>query len=82
MALEAEGPAESVAREARARSVFERAFRSLRETPELKEEAVMLLEAWRAFEAENSTRCALRLDLEEGDARRRVSSALSCTVSC
>jgi len=32
--------------------VYERAFRSLREvTPDAKEEAVMLLEAWRAFEA-------------------------------
>jgi len=43
------------ARRARARavrSVYERAFRSLREvTPDAKEEAVMLLEAWRAFEA-------------------------------
>lgn len=34
-------------------SVFERAFRNLRqEQPDAKEEAVMLLEAWRAFEAE------------------------------
>jgi len=40
------------AREARARAVFERAFRSLRdESPELKEEAVAVLEAWRALEA-------------------------------
>ena len=32
-------------------SVYERAFRSLRETqPDAKEEAVMLLEAWRSFE--------------------------------
>lgn len=32
-------------------SVYERAFRSLRETqPDAKEEAVMLLEAWRGFE--------------------------------
>ena len=34
------------------RSVYERAFRSLRENqPDAKEEAVMLLEAWRTFEA-------------------------------
>ena len=33
-------------------SVYERAFRSLRDTaPDAKEEAVMLLEAWRASEA-------------------------------
>lgn len=33
-------------------SVYERAFRNLRqEQPDAKEEAVMLLEAWRAFEA-------------------------------
>ena len=34
-----------------ARSVYERAYRNMREDqPEAKEEAVMLLEAWRAFE--------------------------------
>ena len=34
-------------------SVYERAFRNLRQQqPDAKEEAVMLLEAWRAFEAE------------------------------
>lgn len=34
-------------------SVYERAFRSLRDNqPDAKEEAVMLLEAWRAFEAD------------------------------
>lgn len=44
-----------LAREARARAVFERAFRSLRdESPELKEEAVAVLEAWRAMEARAS----------------------------
>lgn len=32
-------------------SVYERGYRSLRETtPDAKEEAMMLLEAWRAFE--------------------------------
>ena len=36
-----------------ASSVYERAFRSLRDNqPDAKEEAVMLLEAWRAFEAD------------------------------
>lgn len=36
-------------------SVYERAFRSLRENqPDAKEEAVMLLEAWRAFEADTA----------------------------
>ena len=38
-------------RAARARSVYERALRHFREeAPTLKEEAVMVLEAWRAFE--------------------------------
>ena len=46
-------PEESLAsRERRARDVYERALRSLKETqPDAKEERVMLLEAWRAFEA-------------------------------
>ncbi len=36
-------------------SVYERAFRSLRDNqPDAKEEAVMLLEAWRAFEADSA----------------------------
>ena len=39
-------------RERRARDVYERALLSLKETqPDAKEERVMLLEAWRAFEA-------------------------------
>eukprot|EP00884_Botryococcus_braunii_P014025 jgi/Botrbrau1/22623/Bobra.176_1s0051.1 len=39
-------------RETVARSVYERAYRNLRDTqPDAKEEAVMLLEAWRDFEA-------------------------------
>lgn len=46
------GPEAAVQRAARARAVYERAFRSLREgQPDAKEEAVMLLEAWREFEA-------------------------------
>ena len=46
-------PEESLAtRERRAREVYERALSSLKETqPDAKEERVMLLEAWRAFEA-------------------------------
>ena len=46
-------PEESSAnRERRARDVYERALLSLKETqPDAKEERVMLLEAWRAFEA-------------------------------
>ena len=40
------------ARSARARDVFQRAYRSLRESaPDDKEEAVMLLEAWKEFES-------------------------------
>jgi hypothetical protein len=39
--------------------VYERAFRSMREQqPDAKEEAVMLLEAWRAFEASCSSQPA------------------------
>lgn len=39
--------------------MYERAFRSLRDTaPDAKEEAVMLLEAWRAFEAGASSGAA------------------------
>ena len=45
------------ARTAAARSVYERAYRTLRDDqPDAKEEAVMLLEAWRAFEREVSAR--------------------------
>ncbi|CAG9467662.1 unnamed protein product [Pedinophyceae sp. YPF-701] len=45
---EAPGP-----REKRARGIYERAFRTLREElPDAKEEAVMLLEAWQTFEEE------------------------------
>lgn len=49
---EEEGPAAATQRATRARSVYERAYRSLREGQAgAKEEAVMLLEAWRDFEA-------------------------------
>ena len=44
-----EAPAQ---REIRARSVYERAFTELRaDQPDAKQEALMLLEAWEAFEA-------------------------------
>lgn len=51
-AAEEEDPEEAPgARATRARGVYERALRSLKETqPDAKEERVMLLEAWRAFE--------------------------------
>jgi crooked neck len=43
------------AREIRAREVYERALRCLKETaPDAKEERVMLLEAWRSFEGSRS----------------------------
>jgi crooked neck len=47
--------ADRASRAARARAVYERGFRSIREgTPDAKEEAVMLLESWRDFEAAGS----------------------------
>ncbi|KAK9828970.1 hypothetical protein WJX72_003124 [[Myrmecia] bisecta] len=53
----AEAPEAVAEREAQARSVYERAFRSLRDTqPDAKEAAVMLLEAWRSFEASTTSR--------------------------
>ncbi|WIA40318.1 hypothetical protein OEZ86_013688 [Tetradesmus obliquus] len=49
---EGASPAEREARAVRARGVYERGLRALREgAPDAKEEAVMLLEAWRDFEA-------------------------------
>ncbi|GMH39793.1 hypothetical protein BSKO_07691 [Bryopsis sp. KO-2023] len=51
---EEEKPAQ---RETHAEQVYERAFRSLRESqPDAKEEAVMLLEAWREFEKNTISR--------------------------
>lgn len=48
-------------RETRARRVYERAFRGLRDgQPDAKEEAVMLLEAWRTFEAACTSRWVWR----------------------
>lgn len=56
-----------LAREARSRAVFERAFASLREeSPELKEEAVAVLEAWRALEARAAAPCSGEGAGEEG----------------
>jgi crooked neck len=53
----AEGEEAAEARESAARSVFERALRRLRATqPDAKEEAVMLLQAWLAFE-KTTARC-------------------------
>uniref|UniRef100_A0A1D1ZQ99 Crooked neck-like protein 1 n=1 Tax=Auxenochlorella protothecoides TaxID=3075 RepID=A0A1D1ZQ99_AUXPR len=56
----AEGGAAGVAaREAAARRVYERGFRALREgQAEAKEEALLLLEAWRAMEAASTCRPA------------------------
>lgn len=60
-ARSAEGEAPA-AREAHARSVYARAYKSLREgQPDAKEEAVMLLESWRAFES-NATASPLGAD--------------------
>ncbi|PNW73155.1 hypothetical protein CHLRE_14g621000v5 [Chlamydomonas reinhardtii] len=51
----AEGPESAPARAARARSVYDRAFTTLRDvSPDSKEEAVLLLEAWRDFEREQA----------------------------
>lgn len=52
-----EGPESAPARAARARAVYDQAFRTLRDvSPDAKEEAVMLLEAWKAFEQEQEWR--------------------------
>jgi crooked neck len=52
---EGSSAAEREARAIRARGVYERGFRAVREgAPDAKEEAVMLLEAWRDFEAQCS----------------------------
>ncbi|KAG2422724.1 hypothetical protein HXX76_015811 [Chlamydomonas incerta] len=51
----AEGPESAPARATRARSVYDRAFATLRDVaPDNKEEAVLLLEAWRDFEREQA----------------------------
>ena len=52
-----ESPEEAPAqREIRARSVYERAFTELRaDQPDAKQEALMLLEAWEAFEASTTS---------------------------
>jgi hypothetical protein len=72
-AAEAEGQEAAEARESATRSVYERALRRLRATqPDAKEEAVMLLQAWLAFEQATS-RCA---QLTAG------SRHMDVTVSC
>ncbi len=52
-----ESPEEAPAqRDIRARSVYERAFTELRaDQPDAKQEALMLLEAWEAFEASTTS---------------------------
>jgi len=63
---------EVAAREAAARGVYERAYQCLRnDQPDAKEEAVMLLEAWRAFEQ----RAAARQE-EGGDGAARAVEAV------
>ena len=53
------GSESRVEREARARAVYDRAFKALRELQsDAKEEAVMLLEAWRDFEKQTTTAAA------------------------
>ena len=65
-----------LARDARARAVFERAFRSLRdESPDLKEEAVAVLEAWRALEARAAAAAPAAAPAAEGE--REPAAAVS-----
>ena len=54
-----EGEESAAQREVRARSVYERGFTELRaEQAAAKEEALMLLEAWRHFESTCTAKCA------------------------
>ena len=54
-----EGEESPAQREVRARSVYERAFTEMRaDQPAAKEEALMLLEAWRDFESACTAKCA------------------------
>lgn len=73
-AYEAEGGDEGARRRlAAARAVYERGFRTLRERqPEAKEEAAMLLEAWRALEAGD----ALAPEAERAAAVERVAARM------
>lgn len=58
-------------RQRAARSVFERAHQSLKEgSPDAKEERVMLLEAWRAFELESGSGPAAAAAVEKKLPRR------------
>lgn len=53
-----EGEESAAQREVRARSVYERAFTEMRaEQAAAKEEALMLLEAWREFESTCTAKC-------------------------
>jgi len=61
-------------------SVYERAYRSLRETqPDAKEEAVMLLEAWKATEAaaESETARAVGVEAVEKRMPKRIKRKVS-----
>lgn len=65
------GPESRAEREARARAVYDRGFKALRELqPDAKEEAVMLLEAWRDFE--KTATSATAVAEVEGKMPRRV----------
>lgn len=57
-----EGPESAQSRSECSRALYERAYKNLREnTPDAKEEAVMLLEGWKAFEQEQTWRCDTQL---------------------
>ena len=81
-AAEAAGGEEAAAaREVRARSVFERAFRRLRQTqPDAKEEAAMLLESWLDFESHAVSRCRLATTLHSTAQVKRRGLARLCAA--
>ncbi|EFJ49177.1 hypothetical protein VOLCADRAFT_59517, partial [Volvox carteri f. nagariensis] len=75
----AEGPESAPARATRARAVYDQAFRTLRDVaPDAKEEAVMLLEAWKAFEQEQDW--SSRLSEVEKKMPRRVKRKRAVTT--
>lgn len=85
------GPEEAPERrEATARSVYERAYRNLRDSqPDAKEEAVMLLEAWRDFEMNTESRSPQEqqegIEAVERKMPKRVkvrSPGLACVSKC
>lgn len=56
-----EGEESAAQLEVRARSVYERAFTEMRaEQAAAKEEALMLLEAWRDFESTCTSKCVVQ----------------------